>query len=89
MEDAICLAFDTIPSDITRVFWKVTRNDIRVKVRLYLGERYARIIQDYQSYSLATSYIFGGKSKKRSSVNDEDIPKTAAQAKMAFKSVFG
>lgn len=89
MEEAACLAFDTVPSDLQKVFWKITRNDLKVKLRLYLGERYAQALQDYQTLAIVASNALGGGKKSTNDFSEEDIPKTRLEAEMAFKSVFG
>lgn len=86
MEEALCLAFDEVPSNLLKVYWKVTREDIKVKLRLYLGQRHALILQDYQSMALVASNALGGGSKVQ---DEEDAPQTWAEAQMAFQSVFG
>lgn len=85
------VAFDCVPSNLQKVYWKFTRNDIRVKLRLYLGERQAHILQDYQSLALIVSQALGGSKAKggRSSSEDKEVPRTKQEMEAAFKSVFG
>lgn len=77
--------FDCVPSSLPEVYWRFTRNDLKVKLRLFLGERQARILQDYQNLALVASQALGG-SKKGDT--DSEIPKTKEQIQAAFRSVF-
>jgi len=86
MEEAVVLVFDCVPSNILQVYWKNTLNDIKVKLRLYLGQRQAEIVQDLQNMSIVASRLFGG---EKSDKGDAIKPQTKAEMENAFKSVFG
>lgn len=88
------MVFDCVPSDIKQVYWKFTLNDLRVKMRLYLGEKQAGIVQNYQSLSLVVSQAMGGKSKSsasRANPSNEEalVPQTKNELLASFKGVFG
>lgn len=77
--------FDCLPSEVREVYWKCTLNDLKVKLRLYLGEKQASIVQDFQTLAKIVSEAFGS-GKKDEKV---EVPQTEAQMKAAFNSVFG
>ena len=72
-----------MPSDLTQIYWRCTLNDIRVKLRLYIGYEQSLIFQQYQTMALILSQAFGGEKKKQ--VHE---PKTKDELEMAFRSVF-
>ena len=75
--------FDSIPSDLDQIYWRCTLNDIKVKLRLYLGSRQASFYQDFQTIAMIVSQAFGGKKK------DVAKPQTVDELKSAFGSIFG
>lgn len=76
--------FDCLPSDIQQVYWKSTLNDLKVKLRLYLGNKQAEIVQNFQTLSTVVSLAFGkGKKKEKT-----EMPQTKEQMEAAFNSVF-
>jgi len=85
------LAFDCLPSNLQEVYWSFTLEDLKVKLRLYVGERQASILQEFQSLSLVAAQAVGGNSKgsKSNSNHDVVVPKTAQEMQGAFMSVFG
>lgn len=87
--DAICLVFDCVPSEISTLFWKYTRNDFRVKLRLHLGHAQAKIVQDYQIMGKIASEMFGEASSTSPPETQTTIPATAAEMQAAFKEAFG
>lgn len=82
--------FDCPPSNLPEVYWKFTRNDLKVKLRLYLGERQAQILQNYQSLGLVVSQALGGSKGKQDKFHtDAEVPRTKEEMLQAFKSVLG
>lgn len=80
--------FDCVPSNLPELYWKYTRNDFKVKLRLYLGCSQARIVQDYQSLAKVVSEAFGGSTQSKVDENTL-VPKTKEEMQAAFKGVFG
>lgn len=72
---------------MNRLFWRFTRNDLSVKLRLYLGQKQAEAIQDFQNISLVASQLFGG--KKKEEAKDVEVPQTEGEMLSAFANVFG
>jgi hypothetical protein len=66
------------------VFWDVTLNDIKVKVKLYIGQQQAQIVQQFQTLEKVVSLAFGpGEKEKPKEVQSKDELKTK------FSAVFG
>lgn len=83
LEECCCLAFNAVPSQLHReIFWNVTLSDIKTKVKLYIGEQQAKIIQDFQSMMEVMSLAFGDGSKKQD--REVEKPKSAADARAKF-----
>ena len=78
------VVFDTIPSELNQIYWRCTLNDIRVKLRLYIGHEQSLIFQQYQTMALILSQAFGGEKKNKDVVK----PATKDELEMAFRSVF-
>jgi len=76
--------FDSVPSELSQIYWRYTLNDIKVKLRLYVGHTQASIVQDFQTMAIIVSQAFGGGKKK-----EVYEPKTKADLELAFGSVFG
>lgn len=70
------------------MFWKYTLNDIRVKLRLYLGEKQSEAVQNYESLALVASEIFGGKKGARPQ-GDRKVAQTEAEIMAGMKDIFG
>lgn len=89
MMEAVVIAFDCLPSDIEQVYWKYTENDINLRLRLYLAERQATFVQDFQNIAIIAGKMFGSSTKGSAKNPDTVVPQTEAEAIAAFKSVFG
>lgn len=78
--------FDCVQSDLPEIYWRCTLNDIKVKLRLYLGKHQALIVQEYQTFALLLTQAFGGGGKK----NDHNTirPQSKGELEAAFGSVF-
>lgn len=81
--EAICWAFDEVPSRFPILEWKYSFRDIETKLKLRLGETQAKIAQDYEVLATILSQAFGGGSNK------PKVPETADEAMAQFKAVFG
>lgn len=79
--------FDCSPSDIETVYWKYTRHDIKVKLRLYVALRQIDYMQQFQSMAILAGKLFGG--GKSTSSSEIVEPKNEAEMLAAFNSVFG
>jgi hypothetical protein len=78
------VVFDAIPSELPQIYWRCSLNDIRVKLRLYIGYEQSQVFQQFQTMALLLSQAFGGKKK------DKEVaqPKTKDELELAFRSVF-
>ncbi|MDB2579626.1 hypothetical protein N9Y00_11510 [Tateyamaria sp.] len=86
-QEALVLAFDCVPSELNRLFWRFTRNDLSIKIRLYLGQKQAEALQDFQNIALVASQLFGG--KKNEEAKKVETPQTEGEMLSAFANVFG
>lgn len=80
--EAVCWAFDTVPSQLDIIYWSNTDSDIRAKLRLRLGIEKAKSTEYLQGVSLVVSSALGGKKKSTPL-------KSGLHAEMVFKGVFG
>jgi hypothetical protein len=60
--------------------WEYSLDDMRVRIRLKIGEQQAKVHQDYQTLALIVSEAFGGKKS--------DTPQTATDAIANFQALF-
>lgn len=81
--------FDCVPSSIQEVYWKFSRNDFKVRLRLYVGERQAEVVQNYQTMGMILSQAFSAKSGSDTSSGEDVVPQNKAEMTAAFKGVFG
>lgn len=63
-------------------------NDIKVKLRLYLGEKHSEAVQTYESLALIAGEIFGGKKNKPSGGNKK-VAQTEAEIMAGMQEIFG
>lgn len=87
----MCLVFDCVPSNQREVFWKYTLNDIRVRLKLYLGEKQSEALQTYESLVLVAGQLFGDgkKSKSKASSENEEVVSTKEGIAAKMKELFG
>lgn len=86
------IVFDCAPSNIEQIYWSYTLRDIKVKLRLYLSERQATHVQNYQTLAKVVSQALGGgKTGKEGTpdLSDVEVPTTKEGLQAAFNSVFG
>lgn len=78
-------------SNRREVFWKYTLKDIKVQLKLYLGEKQSEAIQTYESLILVAGQIFGDgkKGKSRPQKGDRDTAQTKGEIAAKMKEIFG
>lgn len=83
--------FDCAPSNRREVFWKYTLNDIKVRLKLYLGEKQSEALQTYESLVLVASQLFGDSKKKPKAKNSDshETVSTKAGIEAKMKEIFG
>lgn len=59
-DEAVCWAFDTLPSRLDELYWTITFEDLRTKLRLKFGYEQHRVIQDFQTLAIIVGKVFGG-----------------------------
>ena len=84
-EEALCWAFDISPSDLSKVYWKNTDDDLQNRLKLKYGFEHAKVYQAFETLSVVASYALGGK-KPKSSVKPAE---TFEEAEMQFNNIFG
>lgn len=60
-----------------------------MKLRLYLSQKQAELLQGYQSLCIVASHLFGKSEGTKKSEGDFGEVKTKGELEMAFKNVFG
>lgn len=53
--------FQRVPSNLSEVFWLYTLADIKMSLKLYLGQEQSRAVQYYESLLEVAGHIFGSK----------------------------
>lgn len=79
------MVFQLVPSQLNRLYWRITYNDIQVGTRLYLGHHQSKIVQEYETFAILLSQAFGGGKEDDKDVN---IVNTKDQALASFKEMF-
>jgi hypothetical protein len=82
MNEAVCWAFDTVPSRLSGLFWEYSFSDLRTQMQLKIGYEQAKVYQDYQTLSRILAHAFGSK-------KDGQAPNTVDEAISNFQSLFG
>tara|TARA_R110002074_G_scaffold399908_1_gene594104 strand:+ start:661 stop:939 length:279 start_codon:yes stop_codon:yes gene_type:complete len=89
-EEAICLVFKTTPSNLSEVFWQYTLEDIKMSLRLYLGERQSEAVQYYESLLLVAGKLFGSEDKgSRAPPENTKVASTKAEIMAGMTEIFG
>lgn len=90
MTEALCLVFDLVPSQLPRMYWQYSLNDIKVKLKLYLGRQQALIMQQYDTLALLINQAFGSSSSSGKPGNPptERTVGTFDEMKTAIASIF-
>lgn len=88
------MAFNATPSQLWRdIFWNVTYEDLKTKCKLYVGKEQAIIVQHFQTFHKVAALALGTDKDSNKPENDPNVnmmvPKSAAEAKLAFAKVFG
>lgn len=61
--DAICFAFDVVPSEVDDLYEEVSWCDLTHKVQLRFQVEQTKVLQEYQNLALILSAAFGGETK--------------------------
>jgi hypothetical protein len=88
----VCWAFDVVPSELPRILWKYTREDIKIRTRLKLGEGQAHHVQQFQTIATLLSGFLGGETSESSGSDSEsssEKPKNFEDAQRQLAAVFG
>ena len=87
LSEICCIVFDTVPSKLwSELFWQITYDDIRTKIRIYVGQKQSHYLQEFQIFTKVVSMAFGGEKNK---TNTEDVPKNLNDARMKLKRMMG
>jgi hypothetical protein len=78
-EEALCWAFDTVPSQLKALGWKLTLHDFLTRLRLRVAETQVSHVQQFQVFMETVSAAFG-KSDGDSSTNKTITTNDAAIA---------
>lgn len=72
-----------VPSQLyADLYWRATYDDIKCKVKLHIGEKQARIVQDFDTLGKILSMAFGsGEGEKKQEVK---VPQSAAELRSVF-----
>lgn len=84
----MCLVFDEVPSNLSEVYWKYTLVDIKMKLKLYLGQQQSIAVQYYESLMLVAGQIFGD-SKSSPPPASKKVAKTKSEIQTGFAEIFG
>ena len=79
----MCLAFDTLPSQLHSLFWKISFNDLRFQQKQYYGKQVVYYTQHLEVLGYVVSRALGG---------SEDKPKptqNVAEAQAQLGAIFG
>jgi hypothetical protein len=101
-EDAICWAFNEVPSRLPTLYWSHSLDDLRFKVRIKIGETTTHALQDYNALALVVSAALGGGANDKSKGKGVDmnkpldkqfdqvfVPKNEQELQMALNAVLG
>ncbi|OJB45847.1 hypothetical protein BGV57_02960 [Burkholderia ubonensis] len=79
-----------MPSALHIIFWKYSREDIKIRTRLKLGECQANHVQQFQTLAILLSEVLGtGTASSTSEPSQENVPKDFADAQRRLAAVFG
>ena len=81
--ESICWVFEISPSQVSKVLWANSDNDLRVRLRLRAGFEQVRLVQHYQSMGAIARQLFGAKEETAPQ------PQNVHELKQMFNSVFG
>jgi hypothetical protein len=81
-----------VPSQLSRIIWSYTREDIKIRTRLKLGEGQAHHVQQFQTIATLLSGFLGSDSADSSGSDSESsssVPKNFEDAQRQLAAVFG
>lgn len=85
--------FKQVPSNLSEVFWQYTLYDIKMSLKLYLGQEQSRAVQYYESLLEVAGHIFGseksGSSKPRVAPEDQKTASTKKEIMAGMTEIFG
>lgn len=91
-EEQLCFVFETVPSQLQKIFWSHSNQDIKVKTKLTLGLKTVTMTQEYVTLLNAAGTIFGKKesgSGKPRRKTTSTVPKDEIEAEARARAVFG
>jgi hypothetical protein len=77
---------------VAGIIWKYTREDIKIRTRLRLGETQAQHMQEYQTFATLLSGVLGTKEDDSTPDSDKSssgVPSNFADAQRQLAAVFG
>lgn len=83
-EEAVCWAFDIVPSQTRVFFWSVSLKDLRFKVRMKLGIEHTRAVQVFATMIKVASMALGGGEESKAAP-----PPNIAAAKLGLAAICG
>jgi hypothetical protein len=86
--EQICWAFNVVPSELVKVYWRYSFNDMKYKLRVSAGEAMANHAQFFETLAKVVSNALGGGSKSGTPKGVKPV-QTADQALQQFAAVFG
>lgn len=79
-----------LPSQLVELYWSITYEDIRFKIKTKISERMADFTQHYENLGSVVSQMFGGGDDSPSSNTTKAKPvQTWQEAQLAAAAVFG
>ncbi|AKU43546.1 tape-measure chaperone [Caulobacter phage Seuss] len=90
--DAVCWAFDTVPSRLIPLYDQYSYWDLKAKIRLKSLEKVADAEQAYETLVIVINRALGGKSSSGSEVPKADpstAPRTVAELEAVLRSTLG
>jgi hypothetical protein len=78
---------DVSPSELRRIYWRLSFNDLKVKLKLSSGFQQVRFTQEFQVLAEIVSAAFG--KQKPEEAEGLMIPKNAIEAEQMLKIVLG
>lgn len=77
-----------MPSNLPTLYWKYSFNDVKTKLKLYLGREQALVIQSYDTLALLVEQAFGD-GKPSTPEPAVRVASTLTEMQAAFGSMFG
>ena len=81
------MSFDILPSQLLELYWRVSYQDIRYKIKIVISEKLAGHTQNFENLIVAIDRVFNG-SEESSSEPKAKPAQTWEQAQAAALAVF-